>query len=72
MKCLRTIISSPEQSEGQVPQLRLCATTFISYLKSIHHLINEQNINKIRLGAILSNAACGALVETSALVKALG
>lgn len=36
-----------------------------------HHLINLQNINKIKKGAILINTARGPIVETEALVKAL-
>lgn len=38
---------------------------------STHHLINLQNINKIKKGAILINTARGPIVETDALVKAL-
>ena len=36
-----------------------------------HHLINSNNINKIKKGALLINTARGAIVETDALVKAL-
>jgi len=35
------------------------------------HIINRQNINKIKKGALLINTARGPLVETAALVKAL-
>ncbi len=38
---------------------------------STHHLINLQNINKIKKGALLINTARGPIVETGALVKAL-
>jgi len=36
-----------------------------------HHMINMENIGKIKKGAILINTARGAIVETDALVKAL-
>jgi len=39
---------------------------------STHHMINKTNIDKIKNGAYLINTARGALVETSALVEALG
>ncbi len=38
---------------------------------STHHMINMDNIGKIKKGAILINTARGAIVETDALVKAL-
>jgi D-lactate dehydrogenase len=41
------------------------------YTPATHHLINSDNISKIKRGAILINTARGGLVETSALVKAL-
>lgn len=37
-----------------------------------HHLINEQLLSKMKLTAVLINTARGSLVDTSALVKALG
>ncbi len=40
-------------------------------IMSTHHLINLQNINKIKKGALLINTARGPIVETGALVKAL-
>lgn len=42
------------------------------YNKSTHHMINSGNINRIKRGAYLINTARGGLVETSALIKALG
>ncbi len=36
-----------------------------------HHLINHDNINKVKPGAYLINTARGGLIETQALVKAL-
>jgi len=39
--------------------------------KETHHLINSENINKIKKGAYLINTARGGLVETQALLKAL-
>ena len=35
------------------------------------HIINQQNINKIKKGALLINTARGPLIETTALIKAL-
>lgn len=43
----------------------------VPYLPSTHHLINSENINKIKKGAILINTARGAIIETNALIKAL-
>ena len=43
----------------------------VPYMPATHHLINHQNIHKIRRGAVLINTSRGGLVETSALVKAL-
>lgn len=40
-------------------------------LPSTRHMINMENINHIKRGAILINTARGTIVETSALVKAL-
>ncbi|HDH31681.1 MAG TPA: hydroxyacid dehydrogenase [Candidatus Wolfebacteria bacterium] len=39
--------------------------------QTTHHLINSENINKIKKGAILINTSRGAIVETAALVKGL-
>ena len=41
------------------------------YNKKTHHLINKNNIKKIKKGALLINTARGALIETNALVNAL-
>lgn len=46
-------------------------TLHVPYLPTTHHLINMQNIEKIKKGALLINTARGAVVETDALVKAL-
>ena len=43
----------------------------VPYLPSTHHLINKNNIGKIKKGAILINTARGAIVETDALAIAL-
>jgi len=43
----------------------------VPYLPSTHHLLNSQNIMKIKKGAILVNTARGAVIETQALVNAL-
>ncbi len=41
------------------------------YNSKTHHLINKENIQKIKRGSLLINTARGALVETEALVQAL-
>jgi D-lactate dehydrogenase len=41
------------------------------YSQSTHHLINKENIVKIKKGAYLINTARGAIIETEALVWAL-
>jgi len=41
------------------------------YLPETHHLINLDNISKIKKGAYLINTARGGLVDTSALIKGL-
>ncbi len=43
----------------------------VPYNESTHHLINANNILKIKKGALLINTARGPLVETEALVRAL-
>ncbi|MFA6601170.1 MAG: NAD(P)-dependent oxidoreductase [Candidatus Omnitrophota bacterium] len=43
----------------------------VPYMKATHHLLNRDNISKIKRGAILINTSRGGLVETSALVSAL-
>lgn len=54
----------------------LSTADFISlhcpYNTSTHHLINKTNIGSIKRGTYLVNTARGALVETEALVEALG
>ena len=46
-------------------------TLHVPYLPATHHLINKDNINDIKIGAILINTARGALVDTEALLMAL-
>lgn len=41
------------------------------YLPSTHHLLNAQNMQHIKQGAVLVNTARGALIETQGLVDAL-
>jgi D-lactate dehydrogenase len=41
------------------------------YMKETHHLINMQNVGKIKKGAYLINTARGGLVDTAALIKGL-
>ncbi len=40
-------------------------------IESTNHLINSQNINKIKKGAILINTSRGAVIESEALIKGL-
>lgn len=46
-------------------------TLHVPYSKHTHHLINKENIKKIKKGAILINTARGSVVETEALLEAL-
>lgn len=46
-------------------------TLHAPYNRHTHHLINMENIHKIKRGAILINTARGGLVNTDALLKAL-
>lgn len=47
-------------------------TVHVPYIpESTHHLINMENIKKIKRGAVLINTARGAIVETEALLWAL-
>ncbi len=41
------------------------------YMKETHHLINTENIQHVKKGAVLINTARGEIVETKALVTAL-
>lgn len=41
------------------------------YMKETHHLINLDNVGKIKKGAYLINTARGGLIDTSALIKGL-
>ena len=46
-------------------------TVHLPYMKSTHHIINSENIVKMKNGSVLINTARGGLVETTALVKGL-
>ncbi len=46
-------------------------TLHVPYLESTHHLINKDNIKKMKKGAYLINTSRGPVVETEALVKTL-
>ncbi len=46
-------------------------TLHTPYTPETHHIINMENIGKIKKGAILINTARGGLIETHALIKAL-
>ena len=46
-------------------------TLHAPYNEHTHHMINRENIQKIKKGAFLINTARGGLIETAALVEAL-
>lgn len=46
-------------------------TLHVPLNKATHHMLNSENIRKIKRGAILINTARGAIVETEALITAL-
>jgi D-lactate dehydrogenase len=46
-------------------------TLHVPYMPATHHLINMENIMKMKKGSLLINTARGGLVETEALVAAL-
>ena len=46
-------------------------TLHVPYNKFTHHLLNKENFNLVKKGAILINTARGAIVETEALIEAL-
>lgn len=46
-------------------------TIHVPYMPETHHLINKNNIGKIKKGAILINTSRGPVIETEALVEAL-
>lgn len=46
-------------------------TLHTPYTPETHHLINMNNVSKIKKGAVLINTARGGLIETHALIKAL-
>lgn len=46
-------------------------TLHVPYLKETHHLINRNNVQKVKRGAIVVNTARGAIVDTAALLWGL-
>jgi len=46
-------------------------TLHVPYMKATHHMINKNNIKKVKKGSMLINTARGGIVETEALVHAL-
>ncbi|MBI4160098.1 hydroxyacid dehydrogenase [Candidatus Wolfebacteria bacterium] len=46
-------------------------TIHVPHNESTHHLINKENIGKIKRGALLINTSRGGIAETEALVRAL-
>lgn len=48
-----------------------CISIHAPYNETTHHLINSENVRKIKRGSYLVNAARGGIVETEALITAL-
>jgi len=46
-------------------------TIHVSYNKHTHHLINKNNIKKMKKGAILINTSRGAIIDNDALIEGL-
>jgi D-lactate dehydrogenase len=46
-------------------------TLHVPYMKETHHLINEDNVRKIKKGAVIINTSRGAVIETKAMASAL-
>lgn len=46
-------------------------TIHVPLLKGTYHLINKNNINKIKKGAIIINTARGEIIETESLIKGI-
>ncbi|RLE78866.1 MAG: hydroxyacid dehydrogenase [Thermoprotei archaeon] len=46
-------------------------TLHLPYTKETHHIINRNNIKKMKKGALLINTARGGLIETEAIIEAL-
>ena len=46
-------------------------TLHVPYNKETHHLLNENNLSKIKKGAYIINTARGGIIETQALYEAL-
>ena len=46
-------------------------TVHVPYIKETHHLLNSKNIPLMKQGAYIINTARGAIIDTSALLKAL-
>ncbi|HEC30410.1 MAG TPA: hydroxyacid dehydrogenase, partial [Candidatus Yonathbacteria bacterium] len=81
---MEVIVSDPHQNEEVRAELgfkyvsldELLASSDIitihaPYNEHTHHLINSENINKIKRGAYLINTARGAIIETEALIRGL-
>ncbi|MEI6494785.1 MAG: NAD(P)-dependent oxidoreductase, partial [bacterium] len=59
------------KSLDEVLALSDVVTIHVPYMPETHHLINKNNIGKIKKGALLINTSRGPVVETEALVDAL-
>ena len=46
-------------------------TFHVPYLPSTHHMLNQENIGKLKKGVIIINTARGPVIDTEALVKGL-
>ncbi len=47
-------------------------TLHVPYMKATHHLMNKDTFKLVKKGAILINTARGSIVDTEALIEALG
>ena len=74
---------SPDEDFAREMQMSYCepervlresdiVTLHVPYTKETHHLLNSKNIKRMKKGAYLINTSRGGVVETEALVKALG
>lgn len=46
-------------------------TLHVPYMQTTHHLINRENLKKVKKGAVLINTSRGGIIETEALILAL-
>lgn len=68
---LRQSLNFTYTSMEELLQSSDIVTIHVPYMPQTHHLINKDNIFKIKKGALLINTARGAIVETEALFQVL-